>query len=472
MVLNPYLRAIRLATPAGYDIDYANSFKPVLVNQETGERTEIPLMDPMPDDYFVIAAIAPNDADQKAFYDRYKLGKAVKDAFKRFHDLLAAERREVERLNAVIERLSRTLGEKSDDEKGKNVGDCLKHFEKTFRVQEGVSEAQRDDVLRRVKAVLKALSHEKLYATVTENDLVVAVTASGPKSARERSKRIQYIKRFCMWLCRSVERGGLGFIGNPASELKAEGEQAIQARRRATGAVSTLDPQPLLLTRLPLYWRAFIGVMGFAGLRRGEAEGLTWDAIDFENRIIHVRANKYYQQLKTDLSERPVPPFQELWTILEEYRKFATHAELVFPRLNWERWTNPSWLTMYKGRINAYDLSDELADALTTAGIDEKEPSRRLRRYWETRMRSEGYSQFVAQHAGHSDGVGRSHYSDWQAIARDLSAKMRVKVEEKKKSEAAKEKAAEKCASTKTKRKVVVISKPGVSSLGRKHECL
>jgi hypothetical protein len=49
-----------------------------------------------------------------------------------------------------------------------------------------------DEVLRRVKAVLKALGHEKLYATVTENDLVAAVTASSPKSPRERSKRIQY----------------------------------------------------------------------------------------------------------------------------------------------------------------------------------------------------------------------------------------------------------------------------------------
>ncbi|MEI6236872.1 MAG: tyrosine-type recombinase/integrase, partial [Planctomycetota bacterium] len=84
--------------------------------------------------------------------------------------------------------------------------------------------------------------------------------------------------------------------------------------------------------------------MGYAGLRRGEAAGLTWDAVDFENRIIHVRANKFYQQLKTELSERPVPPFQELWKILEEHRKAVTHPELVFPRLNWERWTNPSWL--------------------------------------------------------------------------------------------------------------------------------
>lgn len=47
-------------------------------------------------------------------------------------------------------------------------------------------------------------------------------------------------------------------------------------------------------------------------------------------------------------------------------------------------------------------------------------------------MRSEGYGQFVAQHAGHSDEVGKSHYSDWQAIAKDLSAKMRA-VEDKKK---------------------------------------
>ncbi|MEI6236871.1 MAG: hypothetical protein WCT04_27745 [Planctomycetota bacterium] len=251
IVLEPYFRAITRAKPREYDLDYSNSFKPVITDKETGEKTEIPLMDPIPDEYYIVSGAAP-DGREEEFYNRYKLGKVVKDHIKRLNNLLAAERRENERLKSVIERLGRTMGEKSDDEKKLKVGECLKHFEKSFRVQEGVSEGQRDDVLRRVKVVLEKLGHEKHYARITENDLIAAVTASGPKTSRERSKRIQYIKRFCTWLCRSTEKGGLGFVGNPGSDLKAEGEKAIQAKRRATGKVSTLDPKPLL-NKLPLY---------------------------------------------------------------------------------------------------------------------------------------------------------------------------------------------------------------------------
>ena len=399
-------------------------------DKDTGDDFAVDLVTLLPTQDHMNMFLPPKGVSIEKFAAAYRVSKAIKDELRRKDEALAAERREVERLKSVIERLSRTMGEKSEDEKKLKVGECLKHFEKTFRVQEGVSEGQRGDVLRRVKVVLENLGHEKHYVRITENDLIAAVTASGPKTLRERSKRIQNVKRFCTWLCRSPEKGGLGFVGNPGSDLKAEGEKAIQAKRRATGKVSTLDPKPLM-NKLPLYWRTFLAVMGYAGLRCGEAAGLTWDAVDFENRIIHVRANKFYQQLKTELSERPVPPFQELWKILEEHRKAVTHPELVFPRLNWERWTNPSWLTVYKGRINAYDLSDELADALTNAGISEKEPSRRLRRYWETRMRSDGYGQFVAQHAGHSDEVGKTHYTDWQATAKDLSAKMRAEEEKK-----------------------------------------
>ena len=327
-VLDPYLALIKSATPREYALDITTPMRLSVTDKESGDEHAVDLVTPLPTQDHMNMFLPPKGVSIEKFAAAYQVSKAIKDELRRKDEALAAERRENERLKSVIERMGRTMGEKSDDEKKLKVGECLKHFEKTFRVQEGVSEGQRDDVLRRVKVVLEKLGHEKHYVRITENDLIAAVTASGPKTLRERSKRIQYIKRFCTWLCRSPEKGGLGFVGNPGSDLKAEGEKAIQAKRRATGKVSTLDPKPLM-GKLPLYWRTFLAVMGYAGLRRGEAAGLTWDAVDFENRIIHVRANKFYQQLKTELSERPVPPFQELWKILEDHRKAVTHPELV-----------------------------------------------------------------------------------------------------------------------------------------------
>ena len=36
-------------------------------------------------------------------------------------------------------------------------------------------------------------------------------------------------------------------------------------------------------------------MLGFSGMRIGEAASLEWKNIDLDNKIIHVKANSYYQ---------------------------------------------------------------------------------------------------------------------------------------------------------------------------------
>src|ERR1043165_8504496 len=429
-VLQPYLDVIKRATPKQKNLDFTQPLRIKVLDPNSGNEFSVDLVSPLPTEDHMLYLCPPKGVTQDEFINAHVVVKAIKDELKRKDELLEAERREVERLQALVDRLNRTFGERSEAERKTLVGDCLKRFEKNYRVREGVSEAQQDDIIRRVKLVVGKLGLENQYGKLTEIDFVKAVTDTDPKSLRERARRIQAVRTFCQWLCRSRERGGMGFVANPVAELKPESDKKIQSKRRAEGLVSTLDPKAVMES-LSDYWKTFVAVLGYAGLRRGEAAGLTWDAVDFTAHVIHVRANRFYPRLKSEASERPIPAFPELWPILGNYKKARGHPELVFPRLNWEKWENPCWLVPYKGRVKAYDLTSELADAFDNAKLSEKEPCRRLRRYWETRMRSEGYGQFVAQHAGHSDQVGASHYSDWNAIAKDLSAKMQADAQKK-----------------------------------------
>ena len=49
------------------------------------------------------------------------------------------------------------------------------------------------------------------------------------------------------------------------------------------------------------------------------------------------------------------------------------------------------------------------------AGI---ERARRLRRYWETTMRSRGLGELIEAMGGHSDEVGKRHYTKFAELVR------------------------------------------------------
>lgn len=69
-------------------------------------------------------------------------------------------------------------------------------------------------------------------------------------------------------------------------------------------------------------WKALWAVMGFAGLRVGEALGLTWEHVDLERRVLRIRQNCVAGQLlalKTRSSRADLPMLERLVAILTEY---------------------------------------------------------------------------------------------------------------------------------------------------------
>ena len=82
-------------------------------------------------------------------------------------------------------------------------------------------------------------------------------------------------------------------------------------------------------------WRALFAVMGLAGLRIGEALGLTWAHIDLERRVLRIRQAAVAGRLqppKTRTSQADVPIIAPLHEILVAYRATWTPngAELLF----------------------------------------------------------------------------------------------------------------------------------------------
>lgn len=79
----------------------------------------------------------------------------------------------------------------------------------------------------------------------------------------------------------------------------------------------------LLVSESAQPWRALWALMGYAGLRCGEALGLTWDHIDLEAGVIRVRQSAVLGQLqlpKTRTSRADVPILPELDAELRAYR--------------------------------------------------------------------------------------------------------------------------------------------------------
>lgn len=127
---------------------------------------------------------------------------------------------------------------------------------------------------------------------------------------------------------------------NPTDEVMAEIKKShiwTKTKRRAL----TVPQQKAFMNHLYenkefLGWRPIITVLLGTGMRIGEALGLTWDDLDFENRTISVNHNLVYRRLegegapgmikhintpKTAAGCRTIPMLQDVYdAFLEEYQ--------------------------------------------------------------------------------------------------------------------------------------------------------
>ena len=90
------------------------------------------------------------------------------------------------------------------------------------------------------------------------------------------------------------------------------------------------------LTTAPLKWRTAIMLLLYSGMRRGELCGLTWDDLDFDNKLIHItKANQYLpgkgvfeKDTKNQASNRVIKLPDEMFALLIEYRGWQAQERL------------------------------------------------------------------------------------------------------------------------------------------------
>ena len=357
----------------------------------------------------------------------YQFIMKVKEHVDNLKGIFEAEKlgyeRKIEDLQITLKELEWRLAERSKREQSTTILDCWRHFKKHFKVRS--SEDAQYFVMKRVRKILKKIGPQTTFSQLTESKIENAVMATKPRSAGEEQKRRQAIKRFFRFICRPAQANGLGFPIDPAAAMYVGSPQKIARQRRNLGLIIETDPRPLVADeRIPIYWRAMFGVMGFAGLRLSEACALKWSDVDFNAKLIHVRANEVKDGKKTDASVRVVPPFSNVWPLLEELRREDKRSDFLFywidRRLPPDKQVVDTWFRIRRGIPRAESVTNAIISIIKPLNYDTKEPAQRLRRWWATTMKAHGFAEHESLLGGHTKQVSEDHYTVSERIARSL----------------------------------------------------
>jgi len=90
------------------------------------------------------------------------------------------------------------------------------------------------------------------------------------------------------------------------------------------------------LATAPLKWRTAMMLLLYSGMRRGELCGLTWDDLDFDNKLVHItKANQYLagrgiieKGTKNETSNPVIKLPDEMFVMLIEYRGWQAGERL------------------------------------------------------------------------------------------------------------------------------------------------
>jgi len=90
------------------------------------------------------------------------------------------------------------------------------------------------------------------------------------------------------------------------------------------------------LAMAPLKWRTAMMMLLYSGMRRGELCGLTWDDLDFDNKLVHItKANQYLagrgiieKGTKNETSNRVIKLPDEMFDMLREYKGWQAGERL------------------------------------------------------------------------------------------------------------------------------------------------
>lgn len=115
----------------------------------------------------------------------------------------------------------------------------------------------------------------------------------------------------------------------------------------------------------PLKYQVALNIALFCGLRVGEILGLTWNDIDFENKLIHVNKSRSYivgegmitKPPKNSSSIRSVMMPNSLIKLLKEYKLWQNGEKAKCGEKVWDiEWEKTPWLmTQWNGKGMSYD---------------------------------------------------------------------------------------------------------------------
>ena len=193
---------------------------------------------------------------------------------------------------------------------------------------------------------------------------------------------------------------------NPLARIKAPSPENKEA------PVMTAEEGKKLLQAASndILLHTFLFTLLNSGMRRGEALGLEWDKIDFDNNTLKIKnsvvttkgGSKHEKKVKNDSSKRTIPISENLVTILKKYKKkqdenkqffgddYNTSRDYVFCKPNGERY--------YPGTYNS-----KYNEILKKAGLKKDYTLHTLRHSFATILLKKGVSIKVVQNLlGHS----------------------------------------------------------------------
>ncbi|MDV0440783.1 hypothetical protein O2N62_21070, partial [Xanthomonas sacchari] len=205
-------------------------------------------------------------------------------------------------------------------------------------------QGRTDDTCRRARIVLGAIFDEAIRRRLAYTNPV--------RSLRSRRKTRRAVIREVEETVRIPERDAVRSMLAAAADTEAlfliarerggKGTRILDVQRvpaehpiKAARAFRAQHPDVEVETFRPTFWlRPLLATMAFAGLRIGEARGLSWTNVEPEHLQVREGVDRYnvLATVKTAAALRAVPIGPQLATILANWRgRTVGEGGLVFP---------------------------------------------------------------------------------------------------------------------------------------------
>lgn len=177
---------------------------------------------------------------------------------------------------------------------------------------------------------IKLGSAKKIAATL--NDKVESLFTITEKKEPLSAKTLHHYHTLISSILESAVKWQV-IPDNPAKRVEAPRLQKKEAAYLDDNQVNQVSEA---LAAAPLKWRTIVMLLMYSGMRRGEACGLAWGNLDFDNCLVHInKANQYIpgkgifeKDTKSTSSDRVIKLPVAMFDMLREYRGWQAGERL------------------------------------------------------------------------------------------------------------------------------------------------